>query len=344
MARKRMKYVGLALAGLLFLASCRSAKPPEAAPGEPDPELSRSMAGHYRLWSERELDLGGGNFVVYHYLVRSPDGILAADTPLLVFLDGSGYQSVLGVQSDEQWILPGPAYGFGKDLFPAYDLMIPEKPNVIPGADPQGAMAAWELSAMEDRVQSAVAAIDAFLEEFPHEAVFLYGVSEGGVILPQVYHALENRDAIDRIVLWGSGGMSQLEEFRILGQREELPESEAGEYCRVEAVAEEIRRDPDSIEKTYFGLPYRRWSGFLFYSPLNDLLAIRIPILLIHGALDLSSPVESARKVASASEDRGRGNLTYWEYETMGHGPGSAEEQEIVYARLRGWLERPGGG
>ena len=159
--------------------------------------------------------------------------------------------------------------------------------------------------------------------------------------MPQVYQNLKHRDAIDRVVLWGSGGMSQLEEFQILGQRDGLPESMAEEYRRVEAAAEEIRSDPTSIEKTYFGLPFRRWSDSLFYSPLEDLLEIHIPILLIHGAQDINSPVESARLVASVFGERHRNNLTYWEYETMGHGPASAEEQEAVYGRLREWLAQP---
>jgi pimeloyl-ACP methyl ester carboxylesterase len=335
-----MKRVIFALTGILLLASCGRAEPTAAPAAEADLELSRSMEEHYRLWSNRRIDLGGGDFVVYHYLIRNSDGIPQTGAPLLVFLDGSGYQSVLGEQSDGVWIRPGPAYGFGTSLFPSYDLLIPEKPNVEPGGGPQGESAAWELSAMDDRVQSAVTAIDAFLEEFPYETVFLYGVSEGGVILPQVYKDLAHRGAIDRVVLWGSGGMSQLEEFKILGRREGLPETEVGEYRRVETVAEDIRRNPNSIEKTYFGLPYRRWSGFLFYDPLEDLLAIGIPILLIHGALDLSSPVESARLAVSAFDDDGRDNMTYWEYESMGHGPSSAEEQAAVYDRLRDWLEQ----
>jgi dipeptidyl aminopeptidase/acylaminoacyl peptidase len=215
---------------------------------------------------------------------------------------------------------------------------VPEKVNVTIGGDHEGDEAMLRRYSLDDRVESAVAVIDRFLDETTYETVFIYGGSEGGVILPKVYNSLENKDRITKLVISGAGGLRQYEEFKILQQRDDLPDTLKRGCEQVDSVIDEIRADPDSIEKQYFGHAYRRWSGFLDYVPLDDLVSIDIPILLIHGAQDVSSPVETARIVVSEFDELGKTNLTYHEYEEMGHNPSSEEEQDKVYEALREWL------
>lgn len=190
----------------------------------------------------------------------------------------------------------------------------------------------------DDRVESAVKVIDTFLDKTVYDTVYIFGVSEGGVILPRVYQRLESKARVAKLIISGSGGLSQAEEFEILQHYADLPDPLRQGYEQLGSVIEEIRADPDSIEKEYFGHTFKRWSSFLDYRPLDDLMEIDIPILLIHGTEDVNSPVETAQALAEEFNAQGKTNLTYHEYEGMGHGPSNKEEQDEMYAALREWL------
>lgn len=67
----------------------------------------------------------------------------------------------------------------------------------------------------------------------------------------------------------------------------------------------------------------------MFYRPLEDLVQIDIPILMIHGSEDIMSPVESSRFVKEEFEKIGKSNLHYIEYEGKGHDLGGDFERVI---------------
>jgi pimeloyl-ACP methyl ester carboxylesterase len=301
-----------------------------------NPELSQAIEEHYQAWIFDTLDLGGDDFVSYGALVRDGE---QGKRPLLVFLDGSGYQSVFGLKENDAWVRPGSPFGFGTSLFPEYDLLIPEKVNVIIGGDHREDDDMLRRYTLDDRVESAAKVIDTFLDGSAYDTVFIFGVSEGGMILPQVYQRLENKEKVGKLIISGAGGLSQAEEFEILRHYDNLPDSLKGGYEQFDLVIAEINGDPDSIEKEYFGHPFKRWSTFLDYRPLDDLVLVEIPILLIHGTEDVSSPVETARIVVDEFAALEKTNLTYHEYEGMGHGPSSKEEQDKIYTALREWLD-----
>jgi pimeloyl-ACP methyl ester carboxylesterase len=134
--------------------------------------------------------------------------------------------------------------------------------------------------------------------------------------------------------------MSQYEEFnRLAGSNVAMDPGMKRGYKSLEAVAPDIKAHPDSVDKEYFGFPYKRWASFLWYSPLDDLVDIKIPILLMHGTEDGCSPVESSRLVERMFKKLGKKNLTYYEYDGMTHGPETEGECKRFYGDLMVWLK-----
>lgn len=115
-----MKFKAITILALFVVASFVSGCLHQETSEEQDinPKLSQAIQEHYQAWSFETIDLGGGNFVSYGALIRDGN---SGERPLLVFLDGSGYQSAFGLKENGVWIRPGGPFGFGTSLFPEYD-------------------------------------------------------------------------------------------------------------------------------------------------------------------------------------------------------------------------------
>jgi pimeloyl-ACP methyl ester carboxylesterase len=322
--------VGAVLLGILVLGLNNFAVPRPQEVRPPDPLAA--IGEHYRLWDFETVQLGDD--VAHYGYLRRGNG-----KTLLVYIDGSGYRSAFGEREGDRWIQPGMPASFGMSILPEYDLLVPEKLNVTIGGVHDRDPSVIEEYTVEQRVAAAAAVIDSFLEGEDYETVVILGISEGAFIIPKLYRSLRNPDAITSLVLWGAGGLSQYEEFVLLAESDvPMPPEWRAMYEEIESLAEEIQADPESTEKEYFGHPYRRWSSFLWYRPIDDLVEVDIPILILHGALDNNSPVETARYVEAVFADCGKTNLTYYEYAEMPHGPETREQSDRLFGDLRAWL------
>jgi pimeloyl-ACP methyl ester carboxylesterase len=300
------------------------------------PDKSKEMDEFYQAWNQEQMKLDDNNFVNYYSLIRE-----GSDT-LLIYLEGSGCQSVMGVKGGGKWIRGGNPYSFAKKHFPDYDFLTLDNVNVKMGGDHFDNSTVINNYTFDNRVNSSVSVIDTFLSNSKKKyiKIILFGISQGGHILPRVYSHLKNKDTITRLIALGSGGLSQYEEFMIL-KDSELP-MEPGykeEYAAIEEAYPDILQNPDSVERQYFGYPYKMWYGFLKYHPMEDYININIPILLLHGAEDTNSPVETARVVVSEFQKAGKTNLKYIEYATMGHGPESKEQSDQLFNDIKSWLQ-----
>jgi len=299
-------------------------------------DLSKEMDEFYQAWNQEQIKLSDNAFVNYYYLIRDK-----SDT-LLIYLEGSGDQSVMGVKEGGIWIRGGNPYSFAKKRFPDYDFLTMDNVNVTMGGDHFMDPAVTNEYTFDNRVKSAVTVIDTFLNNSKknYKDVIIFGISQGGQILPRVYLSLQRKNDITKLIALGSGGLSQYEDFMILKDSDLPMEPGFKEgYAAIEEAYPDIQKHPDSVERQYFGYSYKMWHGFLNYKPLDDYMNIDIPILLLHGAKDFNSSVESARAVETEFKAAGKINLKYIEYPDMGHGPESKEQSEQLFGDINNWLE-----
>lgn len=139
--------------------------------------------------------------------------------------------------------------------------------------------------------------------------IVLVGVSEGAI--PAVKIAATS-PSITHLAIIGSGGYSMRKSLATLKQRNAIE-------FDVDSGWEKITSDPYSIEKDWYGNPYRWWSDIMDIDPLPDFLKLNIPILVGIGEKDESVPVESVRLLETKFNEEGKRNLTIKVYPDSDH-------------------------
>lgn len=129
--------------------------------------------------------------------------------------------------------------------------------------------------------------------------VVLVGVSEGALPAARVAGL---SPAVTHLAIIGSGGYSMRKSLATLRQKGVI-------QFDVNAGWEKIAADPRSIEKNWYGNPYRWWADVMDIDPLPALLQLNIPILVGMGEKDESVPVESVRFLESKFKEAGKNNL-----------------------------------
>jgi pimeloyl-ACP methyl ester carboxylesterase len=158
-------------------------------------------------------------------------------------------------------------------------------------------------------VEEAVAAAP------PGTPVLLIGASEGGDVAAAV--ARESPAVTHLILMACGGGEAQIDSFRRTAMKDPARLGVAS-VADFDAAVDRIRREPQA-DTLWLGHPYRRWSTFAFDRVGDDIEALEIPVLFIHGGRDASVPVEDARALAESMQAAGKGNLTYREYPELDH-------------------------
>ncbi|MDF2563874.1 MAG: alpha/beta hydrolase [Massilibacillus sp.] len=281
---------------------------------------------------------------INYYVLHKQNNQDTNSKGLIIYLTGSGMDCALGLQQEGVWQNEELFIkSLNKYLSPNFDILVPEKMNIKLGNDQSDDPKVFEHYTLEERVSSAVLVIDTFLEKHQYNNVYLMGVSEGGQILPMVYNNLRTKNKIAKLVVLGSGGLSQYEEFKIL-QKSTLPMPQPYRELLMEAdnVMEAIRSNQDVHDKWYAGYPYKHWAGFFPYHPLDDFVKINVPIFLMQGTKDTSAPIESSRAFAAEFKRLGKNNLTYVENKNEDHrfnGNFKAILKKIEYWLLNGTVE-----
>jgi pimeloyl-ACP methyl ester carboxylesterase len=256
---------------------------------------------------------------------------------LIIYLEGSGMNSVLGVKSGRHWKSVQFTYFVTNAYQDRFVVLVPEKLTMKPGCDYGTDSAIRSAYAVDNLVQSYVESIDHYLSTTHYDHVYLFGVSEGGLLLPAVYNQLAEKPEIDKIVIWGAGGLNQYECFKILADSPVwMPDGYRALCAQVEQERKNIDQNPDSIEKSYLGWPYRRWSSFFVYNPIEELALIDIPVFFVQGNVDWNSPVESVHRVQESLPNK---PFTYRYIAEMGHFP---DDESVIFSLLNeiaGWLQ-----
>lgn len=227
------------------------------------------------------------------YLSEEPDA--SARLPLVVYIHGSGSQSLFGKRGDR--IIPQAGQGTVADVARGRArLLIVEKPGVKFLDTPErggGATEASEEFAREhtlDRWAEAVGAAIKSAREMPQidpQRVVVIGHSEGGLVACKV--AADN-NFITHVACLAGGGPTQLFDLVELAREGKFaaPVSEDPEV-RVRFIYDEYAKvvaDPDSTTKQFMGHPNRRWSSFLASSPMQELARTDAKIYIAQGGKD----------------------------------------------------------
>lgn len=129
--------------------------------------------------------------------------------------------------------------------------------------------------------------------------VVLVGVSEGAIPATKI---AAMSPAITHLAIIGSGGYSMRQSLAMLKQKGAI-------RFDIDSGWEKIAADHRSIEKNWYGNPYRWWSDIIDIDPVPDFLKLNIPILIGIGEQDESVPVESAHFLETKFKEAGKGNL-----------------------------------
>ena len=90
------------------------------------------------------------------------------------------------------------------------------------------------------------------------------------------------------------------------------------------------------------GLSYRWWDDAVDVVPARSLLQSTVPVLLIHGARDQSSPVSTARAGYEMARNAGKANVEYREFADLDHfmrTADGAEHMDRVLSDTAKWIE-----
>lgn len=222
--------------------------------------------------------------------------------PIAVFIQGSGGGSLFGELAD------GRRYGGIQNILLTladgrFRVLCVEKPGVAflsqatPPGSAEGCTDEFKREHTPERWAAAIVAATRAARTLPDidtSTLLVSGHSEGGDMAAHVGAAMPEAT---HVAILSAGGPTQLFDMAQLARREQAPGERAEDReARVESAYEawaRIMQDPDSIEKSEWGHPNRRWSTFMKASPVQSALACNAKMFLAYGTLDTSVPVES---------------------------------------------------
>ncbi len=274
--------------------------------------------------------------------------------PLIVFINGSGAQSVFArfedkVSSGLQGLLLRAAKGRARVMVvekPGSDFLDEtDRPGSAIGAKPE-----FLREHTLDRWAAAnIAAIEACwkMPDIDKSKSLVLGHSEGGGVAARVAAELHH---VTHVACLARGGASQLFSLAQLAAKPQPGDKPGDANRRRQAIYDgwaEVQKDPDSTEKFWLGHPHRRWSSFLPQDSTADLLRSKAKIYLVHGTAD-SAEDPAGHEYAVATLRTANREVSELLIERADHGfntpdtqVGSPEGFSHVFARIVDWFGSP---
>ncbi len=272
-----------------------------------------------------------------HYYVTEKD--IARKKPLLFMFSGtSGLPTMLVVKSGDKslklgTVPPDQIHSFSDEFHVAFmsKAGTPFCDTVeVEEIDPMQNLENYcpsdeyvQKSGMEWEIQAGKLVIDDLLEKIPIEGnkIVALGISEGGLLASRL--ASEDIRITHLVSVIGTGlnqFYSSIINRRMDAAAGRLTHEEAQrEVESLFAVYKDIYADPESTDKWYYGHPYKRWGSFCNFIPVEHLVELDIPILLVNGTADRSSPILQSDYIMLEFIRRGKSNLTYHVVPGMEH-------------------------
>ena len=294
----RMKRLRLLLAfASLFIASPLLAQ--SAAIKQPSEQLAPVGFHIYHVKSS-------GGSTIRCYLSDSSKKL-----PLIVNIDGSGSSSAF-TKSGKR-INGGITQYLASLTSGVAHVMVVEKPGVElfdsrqTGND-KASKAFLENYTLEYITKSHVEAIRAVLRlrQVSDEKVLIFGISDGGQFAAEVSAHLPEATHVAPLAC---GGPTQIFDFVTFAARPRENDKPGDAQRRIEEVYSKwqaIAEDPTSIDKFWYGHPYRRWASLCSSSTIEALLKTNAKIFVAHGTLDEAVPIESFDALVATLHTKGK--------------------------------------
>ncbi len=285
------------------------------------------------------------------YLSRPPAARAGARLPVVLFVQGSGSQSLF--RRYEGMVVGG----YQDLLLDAADgrirVLAVEKPGVQfldfptrPGEAEEGSEEFLREHTLERWAEANVAALRATraLAGIDRGRTLVLGHSEGGLVAARVAAELPD---VTHVASLSRGGPTQLFDLVLSRSRPRPDDSPGDAGRRVEALYrewEQIRADPDSTTRFWMGHPYRRWSSFLQASLTEELLRTQARVYVAHGTRDGSTPVTSHDVLVAELRARGRDVVAErvegadHTFAQPGEPPASAGGMRALFQRIVAWF------
>ena len=236
------------------------------------------------------------------------------------------------------WLLP---------LYIEYNIFVPEKFDWGRGSNPFWDIENRERYTIDNLVENYAGVIKEYLSQNDYETIIIAGHSEGGLIAPELYFQLEGFN-ISALISSGAGGLIHPIDIDDARRQRPLDEESLKRYrdaynrYRTMYSGERYAEAPDEIE---FRQTRRVFLPILYsYSqiarrPFEFYKNIDIPVLFIHGLLDIFVPPISTRYVEENLPDK---PFDYIYYADSQHYPTTVRELERMRADIADWLREKG--
>ncbi|KQQ33001.1 hypothetical protein ASF61_13030 [Duganella sp. Leaf126] len=288
--------------------------------------LAATSALAARVYDESTIRIDGKSRRYYHLYDSAAEGTA---TPI-VLVSGSGCRDFASRVPSFFEHYPAPI-----------NLYFLEKAGIEKGDD--GAHCSETYSredVLERRVGDTLSFIDVEpqLHSLAPRSLAIVGFSEGGTVAPL---AAAGSAKIGWLAVAGSGGLPQSEEFLIFAARGVAPYATLFSRAQLLRTYAAIKADPESLDKRFFGHPYRYWRSHLFYDPLPTYAKLDIPVVVAMGEKDDSVPIESGRKLHAFFASRPGNKFTFVEYPGAGHALQAPERNYLpqFIAGLAEWIK-----
>lgn len=251
--------------------------------------------------------------------------------PVLIFLDGSGNNSMFTYRPNEKGnLVQYSSIPFNyKSLGLQYHIVFISKPNIplidtiqnseYPKENPQ-----YDLLLSADwRTLSASKVLDYVIKNYVVDSkkIVAMGYSEGGQVAPRL--SMHNKQ-ITHCIAFVGGGLNQFFDQiianRLAAQKGEITQQEAQQ--RIDSLYldfEKIYQNPNSVKDYWYGHTYLRWSSFCSVPTLDYLTKLNIPIYMAQGTNDESTSVLSADYIRLEFLRLHKNNLTQKIYPDCDH-------------------------
>ena len=253
---------------------------------------------------------------------------LAQRKGLLVYLDGSGAQSLFSITNGHTGV---GMFGIVAQLAaPHYHTAAVEKRGVEFGAggrpgSGEGASAEYTTHAnRRERIADVRLLLDTLLAEpnIDPARVVLVGHSEGADVAAGVAAA---DPRVTHVAFLSGGGASQMFDLIVLTRRRMARQNKSPDEIdkaihRLEEDYRDILAHPQSETKFFMGHAYRRWSDFFDHPAANDLLRTKAGLFLAHGTEDQSVPIESFDFLTIELLRAGKNDIVVRRYPGRDHG------------------------